>query len=58
MEDPLSAMGEQNQHLFMAMKSFIKEELDTRLDKVDGAMIAMAEATDKGLKEIRKEISL
>ena len=56
MEDVTKSMSPDNQALFAAIQAMVETKMEKRFDHVDRAMSAMAEATDKGLQEVKKEL--
>ena len=55
-EDVTKGMSQDNQALFAAIQAMVETKMEKRFDKVDRAMTAMAEATDKGFMEVKKEL--
>ena len=55
-EEVVKKMSTDNQALFQALTGYMDAKMDRRFEEVNQAMSAMAEATDRGLGEMRKEL--
>ena len=51
-----SGLSSENNALLAAMSKLLDEKLDKKMEKVDKAIHAVAEAADKGFSDIRKEV--
>lgn len=56
-ENAVGSMSEDNQALFKATTQFMTSEFDQKMSKVNNAMVTMADATDKGMKDLKKKLT-
>ena len=55
-EEVFKGMSPDNQALLSALTAVIEGKMEKRLDRIDRAMEAMAQATDNGLQEVKKQL--